>query len=175
MRFECRNFVIYLFESDRNKVSSILIKLLHVENILVVICVVDCNISTAYCLLKFRETYRNQLITMFVVDLNVKFNSWDDLTSFRRMVIQKECGNKLRDASGGSKKKERKVAQPKSSFFSTRPNFFLFFSLVRYFVNNFSFHFNCVTARSRHEMTEIRNWICSAIKVNAVVSLSLGI
>ena len=75
MRFECRNFVIYLFESDRNKVSSILIKLLHVENILVVICVADCNISTAYCLLKFRETYRNQLITMFVVDLNVKFNS----------------------------------------------------------------------------------------------------
>ena len=158
MRFECRNFVIYLFESDRNKVSSILIKLLHVENILVVICVVDCSISTAYYLSKFRETYRSQLITIFVVDLNVKFNSWDDLTSFRRMVIQKECGNKLRDASGGSKRKERKVAQPKSSFFSSRPNFFLFFSLVRYFVNNFSFHFNCVTARNRHEMTEVR-WL----------------
>ena len=75
MRFECRNFVIYLFESDRNKVSSTLIKLLHVENILFVICVVDCNISTAYCLSKFRETYRSQLITIFVVDLNVKFNS----------------------------------------------------------------------------------------------------
>ena len=75
MRFECRNFVIYLFESDRNKVSSILIKIIARRNILVVVCLVDCNISTAYCKSKFWETHINQLKTIFVVDLKVKLNS----------------------------------------------------------------------------------------------------
>ena len=134
----------------------------------------DCNISTAYCLLKFRETYRSQLKTVFVVDLNVKFNSWDDLTSFRRMVIQKECGNKLRDASGGSKRKERKVAQPKSSFFSSRPNFFLFFSLVRYFVNNFSFHFKYFKQNiaHNHSRSTITILPCTAYTVSAAFPLA---
>ena len=109
-------------------------------------CNLCCGLQHLDCLLRFRETYRSQLLTIFVVDLNVKFNSWDDLTSFRRMVIQKECGNKLRDASGGSEKKERKVAQPKSSFFFNPTELLLFLSLVRYFVNHFSFHFNWVTA-----------------------------
>ena len=73
------------------------------------------------------------------------------------MVIQKECGNKLRDASGGSEKKKGKKSYATQILFFFNPTkLFLFFSLVRYFVNNFSFHFNCVTARSRHEMTEIR-------------------
>ena len=123
MRFECRNFVIYLFESDRNKVSSTLIKLLHVENILVVICVVDCNISTAYCLSKFRETYRSQLITIFVVDLNV--NSIHEMTEpasdvwLSKRNVEVNCGT----LAANQRKKERKVAQPKSSFFSSRPNF----------------------------------------------------
>ena len=81
------------------------------------------------------------------------------------MVNQKECGNKLRDACGESKKKGKESCSTQILFFFKPTELFLFFSLVRY---HFSLHFNMRWLR-------LDGWICSAIKVNAVVSLSLGI
>ena len=78
----------------------------------------DCNISTAYSLLKFRETYRSQLITIFVVDLNVKLIH--EMTSpasdvwLSKRNVEINCGTLAADQK---KKRKEKLRNPNPLFF----------------------------------------------------------